>query len=148
MPDVAVLNDAKEMLDAGLELTDIRLDRLAIDLTDTTDQDATGEGGDTPLEIECVLGTRQEGSQFGARFTFQVTAPQWRAIIGVVTEYTAAQDFELSKQAPADFASKVAIMAAFPYIREALANLTMRVTGSAALLPIIRQGELTFRSKP
>ena len=39
-------------------------------------------------------------------------------------------------------------MAAFPYIREALANLTMRVTGAAALLPIIRQGKLTFRSKP
>ena len=124
MPDIAALNDAKEMLDAGLELTGIRFDRLAIDLTDTM-----GEDGETPLEIECVLGTRQEGS-------------------GVVTEYTAAQDFELSEQAPADFASKVAIMAAFPYIREALANLTMRVTGAAALLPIIRQGELIFRSKP
>ena len=133
MPDVAALNDAKEMLDAGLELTGIRFDRLAIDLTDTM-----GEDGETPLEIECVLGTRQEGSQFGARFEFQVTAPQW----------SAAQGFELSEQAPADFASKVAIMAAFPYIREALANLTMRVTGAAALLPIIRQGELTFRSKP
>lgn len=143
MPDVAALNDTKEMLDAGLELTGIRFDRLAIDLTDTM-----GEDGETPLEIECVLGTRQEGSQFGARFEFQVTAPQWSAVIGVVTEYTAAQDFELSEQAPADFASKVAIMAAFPYIREALANLTMRVTGAAALLPIIRQGELTFRSKP
>ena len=91
MPDVAALNDAKEMLDAGLELTGIRFDRLAIDLTDTM-----GEDGETPLEIECVLGTRQEGSQFGARFEFQVTAPQWSAVIGVVTEYTAAQGFELS----------------------------------------------------
>ena len=53
MPDVAALNDAKEMLDAGLELTGICFDRLAIDLTDTM-----GEDGETPLEIECVLGTR------------------------------------------------------------------------------------------
>nr|WP_300338194.1 hypothetical protein [Actinomyces sp.] len=147
MPDVAVLTNAQEMLDAGMELADIRLDRLEIRLTQATEHDSTDEDGETPLEIECSLSTRQQGPRFAARFEFQATAPQWKAIIGVVTEYTASQDFELSEQAPGDFASRVAIMAAFPYVRQALADLTVRVTGSAALLPIIRLGEFTFRSK-
>ena len=35
-------------------------------------------------------------------------------------------------------------MAAIPFVREALSDLTTRVTGTAVLLPLIRSGEITF----
>lgn len=147
MSDVPLLVSANEMLEtAKLELADIRFDRLSIDLVD----DAPQVGGDldesepTPIEINCVLGTRQEGKRFGTRFEFRITAPQWQAVIAVIAYYEGCQEFALSSEAPADFASRVALMAAFPYVREALSDLTTRVTGTAVLLPLLRPGQIVF----
>ena len=147
MSDVPLLVSANEMLEtAKLELADIRFDRLSIDLVD----DAPQVGGDldesepTPIEINCVLGTRQEGKRFGTRFEFRITAPQWQAVIAVIAYYEGCQEFALSSEAPADFASRVALMAAFPYVREALSDLTTRVTGTAVVLPLLRPGQIVF----
>ena len=147
MSDVPLLVSANEMLEtAKLQLADIRFDRLSIDLVD----DAPQVGGDleesepTPIEINCMLGTRQAGKRFGTRFEFQIKAPQWTAVISVITDYEGCQEFALSPEAPADFASRVALMAAFPYVREALSDLTTRVTGTAVLLPLIRPGQIVF----
>ena len=147
MSDVPLLVSANEMLEtAKLELADIRFDRLSIDLVD----DAPQVGGDldesepTPIEINCLLGTRQEGKRFGTRFEFRITAPQWQAVIAVIAYYEGCQEFALSPEAPADFASRVALMAAFPYVREALSDLTTRVTGTAVLLPLLRPGQIVF----
>ncbi|MCI7513469.1 MAG: hypothetical protein SOX57_07400 [Schaalia hyovaginalis] len=147
MPDTPVLSSTEEMLEtAKLQLADIHFDHLSIDLvgTDTpSDTDIDGSE-DTPIEINCTLGTRQDGRLFGARFEFQIKASQWIAEISVITDYAGSQEFVLSPEAPADFASKVGLMAAFPYVREALGNLTARVTGTAVLLPLIRHGEIVF----
>ena len=147
MSDVPLLVSANEMLaTAKLQLADIRFDRLSIDLVENTPQ----VGGDledsesTPIEIKCALGTRHEGKRFGTRFEFQFKAAKWQAVIAVITDYEGCQEFALSSEAPADFASRVALMAAYPYVREALSDLTTRVTGTAALLPLIRPGEITF----
>lgn len=147
MSDVPLLTTTDEMLRiAELQLAAIRFDHLSIDLVD----DAPQVGGDldesepTPIEINCVLGTRQEGKRFGTRFEFRITAPQWQAVIAVIAYYEGCQEFALSSEAPADFASRVALMAAFPYVREALSDLTTRVTGTAVLLPLIRPGQITF----
>ncbi|MBJ2329469.1 hypothetical protein JFX23_06795 [Schaalia cardiffensis] len=148
MSDSPILASAEDMLaTAQLQLASIRFDRLSIDLVDaaaqaSTDGDEDSEG--TPVEINCTLGTRQEGRLFGARFEFRITAPQWIAVISVITDYAGSQEFVLSPDAPADFASKVGLMAAFPYVREALSDLTTRVTGTAVLLPLIRQGDIVF----
>ena len=91
-----------------------------------------------------MLGTRHEGKRFGTRFEFQFKATQWQAIIAVITYYEGHQEFALAPEVPADFASRVALMAAFPYVREALSDLTTRVTGTAVLLPLIRPGQITF----
>ncbi|MDY2669362.1 hypothetical protein [Schaalia hyovaginalis] len=147
MSDTPVLSSAEEMLaTAQLQLADIRFDHLSIDLVDAAAQtDTTTDGAEgTPIEINCTLGTRQEGRLFGARFEFRIKAPQWTAAVSVITDYAGSQEFVLSPDAPADFASKVALMAAFPYVREALSNLTARVTGTAVLLPLIRHGEIVF----
>ena len=140
MSDVPLLVSVEEMLaTAKLQLVDIRFDRLSIDLVDDAPQAGSDlEGSEpTPIEINCMLGTRQEGKRFGTRFEFRITAPQWQAVIAVIAYYEGCQ-------APADFASKVALMAAFPYVREALSDLTTRVTGTAVLLPLIRPGQITF----
>lgn len=147
MSDVPLLVSANEMLaTAKLQLADIRFDRLSIDLVENTPQ----VGGDledsesTPIEIKCALGTRHEGKRFGTRFEFQFKAAKWQAVIAVITDYEGCQEFALSSEAPADFASRVALMAAYPYVREALSDLTTRVTGTAVLLPLIHPGQITF----
>lgn len=130
---------------AELQLVDIHFDRLSIETTPSPTQPKdAGDESETRLEVDCSLATRQEGNQFGAKFEFLIKADDWTTSIGVITEYVGVQEFELSKEAPVDFASRVALMAAFPYVREALADLTTRVTGSAVLLPLIRLGELNF----
>lgn len=147
MSDAPRLASVDEMLTtAQLQLADIRFDHLSIDLMDDAPQADTNleDSEPTPIEINCTLRTRLKGKHFGTRFEFQIKAPQWKAIISVITDYEGCQEFELSPEAPANFASKVAFMAAFPFVREALSDLTSRVTGTAVLLPLVRQGEIVF----
>lgn len=147
MPDVPLLTSIDEMLEtAQLQLAAIRFDHLSIDLIDNAPQAGVDreDSESTPIEINCMLGTRQEGKRFGTRFEFRITAPEWQAVIAVIAYYEGCQEFVLSPEAPADFASRVALMAAYPFVREALSDLTTRVTGTAVLLPLIRPGEITF----
>ena len=147
MPDVPLLASVDEMLEtAQLQLAAIRFDHLSIDLIDNAPQAGVDreDSESTPIEINCMLGTRQEGKRFGTRFEFRITAPEWQAVIAVIAYYEGCQEFVLSPEAPADFASRVALMAAYPFVREALSDLTTRVTGTAVLLPLIRPGEITF----
>ena len=147
MSDVPLLTTVDEMLRiAELQLAAIRFDHLSIDLIDNAPQAGVDreDSESTPIEINCMLGTRQENKRFGTRFEFRIAAPQWQAVIAVIAYYEGCQEFVLSPEAPADFASRVALMAAFPYVREALSDLTTRVTGTAVLLPLIRPGQITF----
>ena len=147
MSDVPLLTTADEMLRiVELQLAAIRFDHLSIDLIDNAAQAGVDreDSESTPIEITCKLGTRQEGKEFGARFEFHFKAAQWQAVIAVITDYEGCQEFALSPEAPADFASRVALMAAFPYAREALSDLTTRVTGTAVVLPLLRPGQITF----
>lgn len=147
MSDVPLLTSIDEMLEtAQLQLAAIRFDHLSIDLIDNAPQAGVDreDSESTPIEINCMLGTRQEGKRFGTRFEFRITAPEWQAVIAVIAYYEGCQEFVLSPEAPADFASRVALMAAYPFVREALSDLTTRVTGTAVLLPLIRPGEITF----
>ena len=50
----------------------------------------------TPIEINCMLGTRQENKRFGTRFEFRIAAPQWQAVIAVIAYYEGCQEFVLS----------------------------------------------------
>ncbi|TFC87454.1 hypothetical protein [Cryobacterium sp. TMT4-31] len=43
-----------------------------------------------------------------------------------------------------DFVNNVAIMALVPYVRQSIADITLRVFGSALLMPMIRRGEIEF----
>lgn len=147
MSDVPLLTSIDEMLEtAQLQLAAIRFDHLSIDLNDNAPQAGVDheDSESTPIEITCNLGTRQEGKEFGARFEFHFKAAQWQAVIAVITDYVGSHEFVLAPEASADFASKVALMAAIPFVREALSGLTARVTGTAVLLPLIRSGEITF----
>ncbi|MDU7040437.1 MAG: hypothetical protein E6340_00065 [Actinomyces sp.] len=147
MSDVPLLTTVDEMLRiAELQLAAIRFDHLSIDLIDNAAQAGVDreDSESTPIEITCKLGTRQEGKEFGARFEFHFKAAQWQAVIAVITDYAGSQEFVLAPEASADFASKVALMAAIPFVREALSGLTARVTGTAVLLPLIRAGQITF----
>lgn len=148
----APLADARAMLDDGdFQLSSIHFERLFIELIThkSPSEILGGESQDLAssleLEVDCSLRTRQVDCNFDLRFDFEVSSPIWRAQLSVVTAYTSERPFVLSDGAPGDFASKVALMAAFPYVREALADLTVRVSGAAVLLPIIRLGELDFR---
>ena len=147
MSETPLLTSIDEMLEtAQLQLADIRFDHMSIDLVENAPQAGSDlEGSEsTPIEINCMLGTRHEGKRFGTRFEFQFKATQWQAVIAVITDYAGSQEFVLAPEASADFASKVALMAAIPFVREALSGLTARVTGTAVLLPLIRSGQITF----
>lgn len=43
-----------------------------------------------------------------------------------------------------DFVNNVALMALLPYVRESVADITLKVFRSALLMPMMRRGELSF----
>ena len=72
MSDAPLLVSAEEMLaTVKLQLADIRFDHLSIELVDDAPQAGSDlEGSEpTPIEINCMLGTRQEGKRFGTRLS-------------------------------------------------------------------------------
>lgn len=43
-----------------------------------------------------------------------------------------------------EYANEVAVMALLPYLRHAIADLTLRVFGSALLMPVMQRGAVSF----
>ena len=67
MSETPLLTSIDEMLEtAQLQLADIRFDHMSIDLVENAPQAGSDlEGSEsTPIEINCMLGTRHEGKTF------------------------------------------------------------------------------------
>lgn len=135
------------------DLKDVRFFKMSVELTEEDGPAPTGDlQDDTDSDEENVaigigLRTRQSGRDIGVRVDFTATHPDWRVELDVSAEYEAAEDFVASMAGRIDFADQVGIMTLFPYIREAVGNLTQRTTGTSYILPTIERGQISFRNE-
>lgn len=102
----------------------------------------------TDIEVGIGLRTMQRGTALGVRIKFTAHQDKWDVELDVAAEFVAQEAFEVTEHGRTDFANKVGVMTLFPYIREAVGNMTQRTVGTSFILPTLRQGDINFSSQP
>ncbi|UQN30639.1 hypothetical protein [Brachybacterium kimchii] len=146
------LKSASEIVTGpGPVLKDVRFYKMLVELSELNEggPNHSQERPDEELEdgevsMDFGLRTRQSGPQLGIRVEFEARHRDWLVKLDAAAEYEAEADFEATNDACIDFADEVGIMTLFPYIREALGNLTQRSVGASYILPTIERGKVRF----
>lgn len=93
-------------------------------------------------DVEFQYQTRTSDEDFGVRVTVNVTSNSGTARVVVAAEYA----IESGGAPEADlldlFASEVAVMTLFPFVREGIQSATSRVFGVPLLLPVLERGQI------
>jgi len=96
-------------------------------------------------EVKIEMSSRQEGALFGMRLDIGFERDYGMANVGIGVNYKFDQPIELTDQVTVDLVNKVALMALYPYAREAFSSLTARVFGEPIMLSVIKQNEYTLQ---
>lgn len=75
------------------------------------------------------------------RFRVQVDHSEANYEVELASRYASKDRFEFSEEVLRDFIERVAIMAVFPYIREAISSMAARLELEVPILGMLRQGE-------
>jgi hypothetical protein len=121
-------------------------DNALASLTDNDDVDEA-EAPQIAPEYQLAIDHNSERNRFRVRLRTEIRQ-RGHIVVEVAVEYehTNRKSTDYAQSVINDFGRDVGIMAALPYAREAIADLTRRVFGSALLMPIIRRGDLEFDS--
>ena len=85
--------------------------------------------------------TRAAPGEFGVRVTVDATTPVGVIKVVIAAEYS-AEGAEPDPELLGLFASEVAIMSVFPYVRQAVSDMSQRVFEQPLMMPIVKRGEL------
>lgn len=89
---------------------------------------------------------RDDGSGFRVRLLTEIETPIGPIACGVLAEYE-HPDARLgpeSSEAFNEYVNGVALMHIIPFVRQSIADLTLRVFGSPLLMPILQRGQMQF----
>lgn len=89
---------------------------------------------------------RDDGSGFRVRLVTEIDTPLGPIMCGVLAEYE-HQSVRLgpeSSEAFSEYVNGVALMHIIPFVRQSIADLTLRVFGSPLLMPILQRGQMQF----
>ena len=131
---------AEDLVDVGFDLDHIQFFKLSAELDEAAGPEDALDEPDPSYDLKFF----SEGELLGVRVATTVNLGIGKAIVDVAAHYRVHAPVNISEEGLLDFANRIAVLALVPYIRQAVADLTQRVFGSAALMPVIRQGELTF----
>lgn len=104
-------------------------------------ESASTADGDGRLSVG--VQQRIDETSFGVRLTAHVVVAGGEATASVAGEYELLEGFRPSAKALRNFANEVAVMAVYPYLREAIASVTLKVLGAPVHLPIVQRGVIS-----
>lgn len=130
---------AKEALDF-FSLVAVDFDELSARLINP---DAVEEVVSVDAHLD--MGMQYRVSDEGLQFKIRCVASSSMFSIEVVARvtYEAAEPFDMNADAVEEFANTVAFMSGFPYIRQAVFDLSSRL-GTPFTLPVVRAGQMNF----
>lgn len=104
--------------------------------------------GELTVEPQYTLETGWRSDEIGFRIALQteIEAPVGDIRCDVQAEYE-LQQYKMSDISQAvlqEFVNQVALMAILPFVRQGIADITLRVFEAPLLMPIIQRGEITF----
>ena len=138
------IQDAARLVQAT-ELSGVRFRHLSGTLN--ADSSEAGPEPHYDLTIERQLSE----THFGVLCTVHFEAPDAEYTVTVECAYLRQTEQEIAETAMVEFIERVAIMTAFPFIRESLHDLSRRLGAGPVVLGLLRPGDIqleaTQRSK-
>jgi hypothetical protein len=136
------LTDVAEMVGA-LDFNEVQFYGLSITYRDSAVDDGEDDAeGSVGVSVNTSIRTRNRGIDY--RMHFSLPHPNGDVAVDAAALFDAADDVTFEEEAVLDFGDDVAMMALFPYIRQAVNDLGLRI-GIPIVLPIIKRGDLSFR---
>ncbi|MGF1661885.1 MAG: hypothetical protein ACFCVG_05360 [Kineosporiaceae bacterium] len=83
-------------------------------------------------------------SQVVVRTRLQLHAQDAEYKVDVATFYTLSEPATLTESAQSEFGAKVAVMAAYPYLRSGLFDMATRLRAALPVLGLLRQGQVVL----
>lgn len=139
-----VVTSAAELVnDVGVEIDGVHYFKIAASIREFSDE---SEIPKKPSEIEPHYGLRlrHEGNELGVRLSTTLDSGTVEIEVDVSVDYEIQDDVEIPEGVQLEFANEVGIMTLVPYVRQAVADISQRVTGEVILMPIIPRGQLRF----
>lgn len=96
----------------------------------------------TDGSIEIDVASNIEDATFGFRITATITMPIGEVIASVAGEYEVVDGATPARRTVQLFGNEVAIMAIYPYVREAVSAITSKVFGEPLFMPVIERGQI------
>lgn len=135
-------DDLKNLVEKS-DLRDIQFHELSAKLYDDPPEvDHEASEADVDIKFQTRIGE----DDFGVRVSTTVGADTGTATAVVAADYDIDSQHLPDNELVTLFATEIAMMAVFPYIREGIQSATTRVFGSPLILPIMRRGD--FSAEP
>lgn len=133
-PSPRQIDDVLEFLDVA-ELSDVAYHEISGRRTATTDAEDS--------QAITVL-FAWAPSRVAARTRLEFRGQDAEYIVDVATIYTLSEPVTLTDKAQREFGAKVAVMAAYPYLRAGLFDLATRLRAALPVLGLLRQGQIAL----
>ncbi|ALE05497.1 hypothetical protein AL755_08425 [Arthrobacter sp. ERGS1:01] len=113
-----------------------------------SDGERPGDGEELDIEPQFTLGFAKANTaeRFQIRVKTEIQMPIGAIVVDIASEYELqdSQVADVTDDLLVAFVNKVAMMTLIPYIRQSVSDLTARVFEVPLVMPMYRQGELTF----
>lgn len=130
--------DALQALIASSSLSSIEYYEMAARRYEAPSEEDASDQGQLTIGVQ----QRRDDDSFGVRLNARIVVSVGEAEVSVAGEYALTDSSTLTPRALQLFASEVAVMTVFPYLREAMASLTGRVFHQPLHLPMVSRGEI------
>lgn len=139
----AVVRDVHEMVDVT-SLLGIEVYRLSA-FRNLDAQPAENFEIDPSYALATDL--RDDGDGFRVSLLTEIDTPIGRIECGVLAEYEhhGILVTSASSEALTEYVNNVALMHVIPYVRQSIADITLRVFNSPLVMPILQRGQMSFR---
>lgn len=128
------------------ELTEIRFYELFAasddELTPNGAEPEPDESGEQTIAVRTAIRKRPDAVDYRVEVEVQRFGRTMRADAAAM--YSAPGPFEAAPDVLYDFGDNVAMMAVYPYLRQAISDLAQRL-GDQVVLPILSRGAVSFR---
>lgn len=128
-------------------LSAIELYELSASRAESIDGVEDGEEIDPSYSLQ--IERRNDDKGFRVRIATQIETGVGTIRTDVAAKYDldAIHASDIAQEVMVDFVNNVSIMALIPYIRQSIADMSLRVFESALLMPMVQRGELTFEAQ-
>lgn len=139
MPDVQRrVTDIHELISI-VDLAGIRFDEVS---ARRLEEDAEPEQG-----FEMGVENQRSSGHLGVRFRLSSTNDGTEYVVVVATRYVLEEPVEVDEEVMVEFVERVAVMAAYPFLREATATLAARLEVDVPMLGLLKAGEFKLHPK-